>query len=111
MRKLILVVIWVILINLSAGCASCDSYRDFLKQARENLAKDIRPKYEKGLKALDGHEAIRILLVKYKVPESEIAELELSPARDPLFTKNALGLVDDQIKSIDRILEASKEKE
>ena len=75
MRKLF-VPILVMGLFLS-GCA-CDKYDSLLFQIRENLAEDIRPKYAEALRA--------------------------SGRPDDLM-ENDLGLVDDTVSSIDRVLE------
>lgn len=72
-----------------AGCCSCkDRYAPFLGQLKENLVQDVRPKYERGLKALEKHEG-----------------------RDPELTKIDLALIDDSASSIQRILDAGEGKE
>jgi hypothetical protein len=64
-----------------SGCA-CNKYDAFLRQVRENLAEDIRPKYEKALR---------------------------DSGRPEDLMKNDLGLVDDTVSSIDRVLAAGPE--
>jgi len=67
----------IVMVLFLSGCCTCDSYRSFLGQVRENLKDDIRPKYEAALTA---------------------------SGRPADLMKNDLGLVDDTISSIDRIL-------
>lgn len=76
MRKLAIIV----LVLTMAGCCSCkERYAPFLGQLRDNLQNDIRPKYERALTA---------------------------SGRDADLIANDLGLVDDSVASITRVLDS-----
>ena len=79
MKKPLLMLV-VLLGVLLSGCCSCqERYRPFLTQVRDNLANDIRPKYAKAL---------------------------MASGRPADLIKNDLGLVDDTVSSLDRVLES-----
>jgi len=86
MKTRILAVIAALILNLMAGCCTCETWRQYVETSTVALEKEILPDMKAG------------------------TALRVAAGYDKDFAKNDIGVVEDLVKSGKRILAAAKKR-